>query len=63
MNLIDEVVFGIQKADTSTGRYANGTGDFVFMMPSFSEVNNQGIATDIHDYEVVSGADCKPEPI
>ncbi len=41
--LLDEITFGQQKADTTTGRYPNGTGDFVEMLPSFSAINFPGL--------------------
>ncbi|HPE54808.1 MAG TPA: CotH kinase family protein [Bacteroidales bacterium] len=48
LNLIDEVTFGAQKADTTTGRYPNGTGDFIEMLPSFGAENTDLIdAVDI----------------
>jgi len=37
--LLDEVSFGPQKPDTTTGRYPNGTGDFVEMLPTFGAEN------------------------
>ena len=39
MNIIDEVIFGIQKSDTTTGRYPNGTGSFMEMPPTFGSQN------------------------
>lgn len=39
MNVIDEVTFYEQKADTSYGRYPNGTGDFSEMIATFGEEN------------------------
>ncbi len=41
--VLDEIIFGQQKADTTTGRYPNGTGEFVEMLPSFSATNLSGI--------------------
>ena len=41
--VLDEVTFGQQRADTTTGRYPNGTGEFVEMLPSFSATNLSGI--------------------
>jgi hypothetical protein len=37
--VVDEVVFGEQKTDISTGRLPNGMGDFTTLMPSFSSEN------------------------
>lgn len=39
LNLLDEITYGQQKADTSTGRYANGTGNFMEMLPTFGAEN------------------------
>ncbi|HHH52824.1 MAG TPA: T9SS type A sorting domain-containing protein, partial [Bacteroidetes bacterium] len=39
MNLLDMVSFLEQKPDTTTGRYENGTGDFIEMLPSFGQEN------------------------
>ncbi len=40
---VSRVDFGIQEADVSTGRYPDGTGDFVVMSPSFGGPNYSGI--------------------
>ena len=37
--VLDSIVFGQQFADTSYGRYPNGTGDFQFMPPTFGGEN------------------------
>jgi len=37
--IIDEIVFGQQSQDISSGRYPNGTGSFIEMIPSFESVN------------------------
>jgi hypothetical protein len=37
--IIDEVVFGEQRTDISTGRLPNGTGDFTTLIPSFASEN------------------------
>ncbi len=50
MNVIDQVVFTEQKADTSLGRYPNGTGDFAEMMATFGE-ENQPLILDIYNPE------------
>jgi spore coat protein CotH len=41
--IVDEVSFRVQMPDISTGRYPNGTGEFVMMDPSFGTENNSGI--------------------
>lgn len=40
--LLDEIPFGQQKSDTSTGRYPNGTGEFTGMLPTFGAENIAG---------------------
>ncbi len=46
--IVDEVTFGVQITDLSTGRYPNGTGSFVLMNPTFSAENTPGIS-DVDD--------------
>ncbi len=43
LNLLDLVSFGLQKADTTTGRYPNGTGDFTEMLPTFGAENQNAL--------------------
>ena len=40
--VVDQITFGAQGQDTSTGRYPNGTGTFIQMTPSFSSENYNG---------------------
>ncbi|RKZ00513.1 MAG: hypothetical protein DRQ13_00300, partial [Ignavibacteriae bacterium] len=42
--IVDEVAFGAQLTDLSTGRYPNGTGSFVLMNPTFAAENTPGIS-------------------
>jgi len=44
MNLIDEISYLQQKADTTTGRYYNGTGEFIEMVPTFEAENTDLIS-------------------
>lgn len=39
LNLLDQIDFSQQKADTTTGRFENGTGDFIEMLPTFGTEN------------------------
>ena len=48
LNVIDEVAFGPQKPDTTTGRFENGTGDFIEMLPTFGE-ENTNLITSVGD--------------
>lgn len=53
--IIDEIIFGQQAQDISFGRYPNGTGSFIEMVPSFETVNNSplGIEEIISNQEVL----------
>jgi hypothetical protein len=46
-NLLDQVNFLQQKTDTTTGRYPNGTGDFVEMLPTFGAENTNTVVNII----------------
>ncbi len=48
VNLIDQISFLQQKPDTTTGRYVNGTGDFIEMLPTF-EAENTNTLTAIDE--------------
>lgn len=48
MNLLDEVSYLQQKPDTTTGRFENGIGDFIEMLPTFGE-ENTNLLTAIQD--------------
>lgn len=48
MNLLDEVTYLQQKPDTTTGRFENGKGDFIEMLPTFGE-ENTNLVTAIDD--------------
>ncbi len=55
LTTIDEISFGLQKADTSMGRFPNGNGDFIEMLPTFEAVNvNYLTVIDDTDAESVS---------
>lgn len=41
--MIDQIIFGQQQTDISMGRYPNGTGEFIFMTPSYNSGNYNGI--------------------
>lgn len=45
-SVVDEVSFGAQSADVSTGRCANGSGAFVTMVPTYGKVNVCTTATE-----------------
>ncbi len=47
-SIVDEVTFGAQTTDLSTGRYPNGTGGFVEMPPTFG-AENQNTTTGIEN--------------
>ncbi len=48
--IVDEIVFGEQNTDVSTGRLPNGTGDFTTLIPSFSSENLIAVtdSNDVH---------------
>jgi len=48
-SIVDQVVFGPQETDISMGRFPDGTGNFVFMLPSFGRSNNGPLATAEQD--------------
>jgi len=39
ISILDQVIFGAQTTDKTTGRYPNGTGDFSEMFPTFNAEN------------------------
>lgn len=49
LNLLDQVSFLQQKTDTTTGRFENGTGDFIEMLPTFG-VENTNLITSVADF-------------
>ena len=53
LSIMDQVIFLQQKADTSYGRYPNGTGDFEEMTPTFGE-ENEPLILDIYNPENLS---------
>lgn len=40
LQIVDQVTFGVQTTDISTGRYPDGTGEFQLMYPTFGTANN-----------------------
>lgn len=50
-NVIDSVIFGTQTTDVSTGRYPNGTGDFIAMPPTFGAQNDTLPTAVTYDFE------------
>jgi len=49
LNTIDQVTFGLQRTDTSTGRFPNGTGPFILMRPTFGSENVNGFPTAVNE--------------
>jgi len=52
LGLIDEIIFLQQKADTTNGRYVNGTGNFISMLPTFEAENKDlltGLGNSVND--------------
>ncbi len=56
LNMLDQIEFGAQSTDTTYGRFPNGTGDFIQMLPTFNAENLnqlvgiQNIATQLACY-------------
>lgn len=50
LNILDEVNFGQQKPDTTTGRYPNGTGNFFEMLPTFGAENSSGFVGTAEEF-------------
>jgi len=48
LGLVDQVNYLQQKPDTTTGRFANGTGDFIVMLPTFG-AENTNLLTGLDD--------------
>ncbi|MDG1476076.1 MAG: CotH kinase family protein [Vicingaceae bacterium] len=46
-SLIDEVTFGVQTTDLTFGRYQNGTGSFIFMDPTFEDINTNTVEVEM----------------
>ncbi|MEZ4525588.1 MAG: carbohydrate-binding domain-containing protein [Desulfobacterales bacterium] len=55
--VIDTITFGAQTTDVSTGRYPNGTGDFVQMPPTPAAANSMVGSGDVNGSTVVDLAD------
>lgn len=45
-NLLDQVSFSVQSTDISHGRYPNGSGTFMDMLPTFSAENMNGLSVE-----------------
>jgi len=43
VSIFDQITFGAQTTDITTGRYPNGTGDFVVMLPTFNAENGNAV--------------------
>jgi hypothetical protein len=62
LEVIDMIEFGIQQTDISTGRYENGTGDFIFMTPTFGAENLNGIVGINDSYSNITDINVMPNP-
>ena len=56
-SMVDQITFGAQETDKSTGRYPNGTGDFTQMCPTFNDENKISILGDFDRDCDVDGKD------
>ena len=59
--VIDSIIFEEQFADTSFGRYPNGTGDFVFMPPTFGMENQ--LFTYVSEIDYANNIKIYPNPV
>lgn len=55
MSLLEEVSYLQQKPDTTTGRFENGIGDFIEMLPTFGE-ENTNLITAIEENLLIGNA-------
>jgi len=62
LTIIDGVAYNTQAADTSIGRYPNGLGSFVPMLPTFDGQNQQGIITAVNNLQPQGGLKVYPNP-
>jgi hypothetical protein len=58
-DILDEVTFGPQEQDISTGRYPNGTGDFIEMFPT---PNGENLPTSVDEEALKNGFMLYPNP-
>lgn len=59
--VLDSLSFGPQKADTTYGRYPNGTGPFVFMPRTFNAVNS--LTSGVDDITADASLRLFPNPV
>lgn len=52
-NIVDEITYEDQLTDISTGRYPNGTGDFILMPPTYAAENTTS-STGLYDELVIN---------
>lgn len=57
--ILDEIIFGDQNEDISTGRYPNGTGDFIEMFPT---PNAENLPTNVNEAYLRSSVTLFPNP-
>jgi hypothetical protein len=50
--IVDQVTFGIQSEDVTYGRYVNGTGNFISMVPTYNAQNTNVLSTNELDVDV-----------
>jgi hypothetical protein len=59
--ILDQITFGPQMTDITTGRYPNGTGPFVKMLPTFDAVNS--LPLDNKEADLQSIIQVFPQPV
>lgn len=59
LNIIDQITYSEQSEDTTAGRYPNGTGIFIEMLPTFGAENQNNIT---RVYDTMAGFNVYPNP-
>jgi hypothetical protein len=62
LEVVDMIEFGAQQTDISTGRYENGTGEFISMTPTFGAENHNGIIGINESFSDISDIIVMPNP-
>lgn len=62
LSIIDGVAYNTQATDTTLGRFPNGTGPFVLMLPTFNGPNEAGLFTGIATEETPLKIHIYPNP-
>jgi hypothetical protein len=61
--IVDQILFGLQKADVSFARNKNGIGNFVLQSPTFNANNDIGIIISTEDILLENDVKVFPNPV